>query len=42
MGLWDEADGEAVWKALYDKREALAKKDDARDVERVLKSRFRA
>lgn len=32
----------AKGKALYDKREALAKKDAARDVERALKSRFRA
>jgi len=49
MGLWDEAGGEsagdvalAKGKALYDKREALAKKDAARDVEHALKSRFRA
>lgn len=32
----------AKGKALYDKREAIAKKDAARDVERALKSRFRA
>lgn len=32
----------AKGKALYDKRESLAKKDAARDVERALKSRFRA
>jgi SsrA-binding protein len=48
MGLWDEAGGKdagdialARGKALYDKREALAKKEAARDVERAVKSRFR-